>query len=520
MRRDWRTRAASLLLAGLVAAGAARAGDNAALANAGDSVNEDWLPGIETIVYWHWQKHRLGPALTGNASWRHFLEFVEGELTEAGVVDIERNRWQFRRWHPATYEPSADALTVSGRAVPVAAFGANSGATSPEGLTAALTLFEDGRDLAGRIVVMPLTLDPAVAQGLATTDYEYQAPIGTYPWSDDVGRVGPGTTAAKPPDDSIDSVSWRIFPQLMQLPGAVRKAREGNAAGLILIADAGEELAAGLYTFPVPALYDIPTLIVARDPGREVIAAAERGAEATIRLRAEVVESDAYQLIGYLPGRDYGTPDDEVIRLVTHTDGPSISQDNGALGLLGVVQYFAELPREHRPRTLMVYLDCRHYMPGQEHDFAAVDYLARQPEAAANLVAVVGMEHLGQIEYVEQGDELMASGRIDPSMVWTTDSEALMALAKAAIIDNELPSATLRNIFRPGIHGGSQGRWYGMANPERAGGLPAVAIMGTMGGYWGTSSGLARLDPELFRRQVATFVQITGGLMTLEELDR
>lgn len=46
------------------------------------------------------------------------------------------------------------------------------------------------------------------------------------------------------------------------------------------------------------------------------------------------------------------------------------------------------------------------------------------------------------------------------------------------------------------------------------------AIMGTMGGYWGTSAGLERLDPELFRRQVATFVQITGGLMTLDELGR
>jgi hypothetical protein len=40
--------------------------------------------------------------------------------------------------------------------------------------------------------------------------------------------------------------------------------------------------------------------------------------------------------------------------------------------------------------------------------------------------------------------------------------------------------------------------------------------MGTMGAYWSTSSDIARLDPELFRRQVATFVQITAGLMDLE----
>jgi hypothetical protein len=53
-----------------------------------------------------------------------------------------------------------------------------------------------------------------------------------------------------------------------------------------------------------------------------------------------------------------------------------------------------------------------------------------------------------------------------------------------------------------------------MASPDRAGGLPAVAVMGTMGAYWSTSSRIDRLDPELFRRQLATVVQMTAALMT------
>ena len=57
-----------------------------------------------------------------------------------------------------------------------------------------------------------------------------------------------------------------------------------------------------------------------------------------------------------------------------------------------------------------------------------------------------------------------------------------------------------------------------MASPARVGGRPAVAIMGTMGGYWGTSAGIARLDPELFRRQVAVFVQVTAELMAMDDL--
>jgi hypothetical protein len=126
------------------------------------------------------------------------------------------------------------------------------------------------------------------------------------------------------------------------------------------------------------------------------------------------------------------------------------------------------------------------------------------------------MEHLGQIEFEEQGDRLVPSGWVDPSMIWATDHAALHSLARKAVIDNELPSAVLRNVWRDGVHGRRQGRWYGMASPARTGGRPAVAIMGTMGAYWSTSSDIARLDPELFRRQVATFVQITAGLMDLE----
>ena len=58
------------------------------------------------------------------------------------------------------------------------------------------------------------------------------------------------------------------------------------------------------------------------------------------KLEAVVETSEAFQYIAYLPGAKYGTPEDEQIILVNHTDGPSITQDNGALGLLGIVKFF------------------------------------------------------------------------------------------------------------------------------------------------------------------------------------
>ena len=76
------------------------------------------------------------------------------------------------------------------------------------------------------------------------------------------------------------------------------------------------------------------------------------GKTATLRLEATTTTDGVFQLIGYLPGRDYGTDRDEQILMVTHTDGPSITQDNGSLGILAAVRYFSNIPQENRPRTL------------------------------------------------------------------------------------------------------------------------------------------------------------------------
>ncbi|MFW6093521.1 MAG: hypothetical protein ACODAC_06055 [Pseudomonadota bacterium] len=498
------------IVAGLAALGHAAAPDADPAADAGadagaDAVRDVWLPSRAEVVHWHWQKDRHGPALTGNASWQRFMAFLETELAQAGVVDLERNAWSFERWRTSHWpDDSRWSLTVAGRHVEVASFGANSGSTGPDGVTAPLALYEPGDDpesLAGRIAVLRTRLSEETVRALAETDYEYRSPPESYP--------EPG----KPVPKTVDSVSWRIFPQLMQTRELIATARDAGAEGAVLIFDAGREQMAGMYTFPVPERYDVPTLMLDRGAGARVVRAARAGASATLRLEAEVVRSEAYQLVGFLPGRHYGTPQDEQIQLVTHTDGPSVSQDNGALGILALVRHYARLPREERPRTLMVFLDARHFMPGQEAAFPDEDYFVRHPDAREDVVAVVGMEHLGQIEYVENGDRLEQSGRVDPSMIWTTDDPALVDVAVQAVQDNGLPSAAVRNVDRPGIHGRGQGRWYGMASFAREAGLPGVAIMGTMGAYWATSSGVARLDPGLFRRQVATFVQITDALM-------
>jgi hypothetical protein len=471
-------------------------------------VNDDWIVSEAEALRWHAIKDEGGPAQTGNASWHQFLEFTEDELRKHGVVDIERNQWAYDRWHTSEWpDNSGWSLESGGVEIEVASYGAYSGSTGPDGVTATLIYFDPENppvDTADRIVVFKTAIDPAMVDRIANADYEYLSDPESYP------------AAGQPiPAGLTNDSSARIFLELLQVSKFIGIASDGGAAGALFVLDANRDLMAGMYTFPVPRLYDVPSLYLDRERGQTLIADAKAGKSATLRLEAATTESAAYQLIGYLPGKDYGTPDDEMVQLVTHTDGPSISQDNGAFGILAVVAYMSRIPQEQRPRTLMVFLDCRHFMPGREEAFAGEDWFARNPDARQSIVGMVGIEHLGQIEYTEEGDVLEESGRVYTSQIWATNDEVLVKQAIKAVEENELPSAYVRNIAVPGVHGRSQGQWFGMAKYAPELGLPAYGMMGFMGAYWATASGIERFDPKLFRVQVATLVQLTGQLMTM-----
>ena len=66
---------------------------------------------------------------------------------------------------------------------------------------------------------------------------------------------------------------------------------------------------------------------------------------------------------------------------------PSITQDNGALGILAAVRYFSNIPQPDRPRTLALNLDARHYITGMEAAFSDVIWFERHPEICRLVVA-------------------------------------------------------------------------------------------------------------------------------------
>jgi hypothetical protein len=484
-------------------------------------IQDDWLVTAEEAREWALMKHDNLPTLTGSAEWLNYMNFLEATLDTFGVVDGTRNAWQFERWH--TSEDSSQwSLLSDGEPVRVANYGAYSGSTDSKGITAELIYYDHDNppeSIEGKIVVIPTRKHPNPPFG---DNYLINYTFNDYEYATDAQTL-PAPFEFVPPSESFTfDIWWQLAQGLDRIP------REGNAAGAIIVYDMAYERTKGLYTFGVPTLYNSPTLILSRDDGAKVIDDALKGKSATLRLEATVETSEAFQYIAYLPGANYGTPADEQIILVNHTDGPSITQDNGALGLLGIVKYFSNIPQSERPRTLTVFLDCRHYMPGMEDEHATPDWFTRFPEKKSNIVGMIQAEHLGEMDYREVEGHVEPTGHAEQSYLWTRNNEVLITAATNAVSKYGWSRAQLSVPERPGKRGGLQQVWWGVGAIGQADtgyyncdvwhclDLPGFGLGGFLGYYWTSDSGIERWNEDLFVSQTATMTELTGVLMTAD----
>ena len=487
-------------------------------------VNASFMITPNEAYDWHVLKDNGGPCFSGNDSWVAFMTFLEDKFNYYGVIDITKNTWSYDRWYTSEWpDKSMWSLISNGLPVTVASYSAYSGSTPDGGVSAELIYYDPvspptALAMAGKIVVFKTVPHPvdlwalpptsAITYALSFTyqDYEYASNPETF------GNIY--TVVSN--DISITADVWY---QLNQTSNFNKILRDNGAAGGIIVFDMSYERLAGLYQFAVPTLGNVPTLFLDRTSGASVITDAQAsGRSATLRLVSNVESTHTYQLFGYLPGKDYGTAKDEKVLLTTHTDGPAISQDNGALGILAVVKYFSNIPKSERPRTLMIFLDNRHYMPGKEEGWPVGDLPAGMLDS---VVATVGTEHLGQQEYHETGvnkDVYKQTGRVEMSYLWTRNNQTLIDLAIKAVKDNQWPRCQVKAIERPGIHNEHQGTWYGLGNAVKYN-KPGYGTMGTQGAYWSTRPRIEAFNEDLFCSEIATMVQLTGNLMLADIIE-
>lgn len=485
----------------------------------------EWLVTSEAAKTWAEAKQAAGGhTLPGSPSWKTYMRFLEGEFKNFGMIDMFKHQWSFDRWFTSEMpDHSKWSLVVGGKDIPAANYAAFSGLTPPGGVKASIVFYDESqppKDIKGKIVVFKTKPSPKDADMDKTFetlftwhDYEYLSDGDSFP---------PIHTVVTPDK----SVVFDNYYQLKQVRAYRDILKKGQAAGGLFILNGGYERLAGIESFIVPNIYGVPVLILDENAGAQVIAAAKSKKKATLRLEAKTEKSEIYQLYGYLPGKNYGTSNDEFVLLCTHTDGPSVSQENGAIGLLGITQYFSRFPKEERNRTLLLFLDSRHYYPGAEWGSREHDFIPVYPDVAKKVVASMSMEHLGQYEFREKEGKYERTGQPEGVLLWSRNNQKLIDAAIASVKNYALPRTRVTNVERPGVNGQSQGIWYGigaiaLATPNDVPDMPTLnvpgyALLGGMGGYWTTMSQIQNFDPELFVKQVAVATELTEMLMTAD----
>ena len=505
---------------------------------------------------WDWNMFKAagGPTYAGSTGWKRYTDFLVSKMQELGAVDLDYveipydhyivDDWPDRRTHVHDSGMAVEKLVINGTPVPVvASYGMTSGSTPPDGITARLLHYDPAKppaaaDIAGKILVFQTPSYPnppysnAFLDNYTLTDYEWRSP----------GKWAP---LFVPPPTSVTS-SYHCRWVWNQLNGCAAIGIAGRAAGMVVVYDLSPGAAFGLaqrsvYTPDAKAglgakYINCPTLALDRVNGAKVLADAKAGKTAALTLTARFQRDTGKAIIAYLPGRNYGTPQDEQVLLATHTDAMSLIEENGGLGMLGIISYFNQLPRSARPRTLALYFDCRHFMPGGEGSWPQFDYYAMHPERLKPVMATLGMEHMGGRQTIETGPdgnqyvysgERPEDGGVITSLmdVYNNNIWLVEAIARAAT-DNRWPRVDVKaGNVAPGVNGGFQGTVKSPMNKGRAYGIPGIGLAGDWPGGWtqtyaqiDTEAGAHGFDQNYFVQQVAGLSQLAGELMLVRPL--
>jgi hypothetical protein len=507
-----------------------------------------------TALDWADFKSRGGPTYAGTPGGLRYTQFLREQAEQMGLIDIDTvdvpypfytvEDWPDRATHIYGSGKEVEKLVSDGTPVPVvASYGMTSGSTGPDGITAQMLFYDPQHpptkdEIAGKILVFQTAKQPdppysdSFLDSYTMTDYEYRSP----------GEWWPLYT---PPPASVTS-SYKTRWEWNQVGGFARIGIAGGAAGMVVVYDLSPAAAFGLvqrsvYTAdgeagPGATFVNCPTLCLDRVNGAKVLRDAKAGKTAELTLIASFKEVTATEIVGYLPGRHYGTPDDKQIIISTHTDAMSLVEDDGGLGMLGILHYFHQIPQSQRPRTLVFYFDCRHFMPGGESAWEQYDYYVLHPEKLEPIIASMGIEHMGARQTIEVGTggntytyspKGWNAGGVITSLIdiYNNNPWLIRKVAQAAT-DTGWPRVDAKcGDVEPGVNGGFQGRVKSPLNKGRTYGFAGIGLAGDWPGaatqtyaQLDTEAGPHGFDEHYFVRQVAGLSQIAGELMLVEPI--
>ncbi len=470
---------------------------------------------------WHEYKAKLGPIYPGYESFDVFMNWLKSKFEEFGCVDFMEHHWEHETYRVddwPDHDSGAIGLEISGRIVPVGTFVMLSPSTGEKGLTAPLVYYDikkglpEGGRFSGKIVVLE-------ERGYPEKPFD-DSFLASYVVTDTNYRSGPEIPA--PMLEIVDpevNNSWNTRWSFFQWGELLNIARAGGADGLVICSRLTYGTLKGLYDRQ--RRHNIPSLVVDRVTAETVLEAAKRNETAKLTLVSRFFPSDAWNFVCFLPGARYGDPSDEYVSVNNHVDAMSLTQDNGALGSLGIARYFSRIPVKERQKTLLFCIDSRHFIEGFENGYFRHDPYQVFPELREKVTVTVGLEHMGEMEAAEDytANDMIPTGRPEYSFMKADDNDFCSRILIAAAIDSGLERADIKIDGRPGIHGKYKGLVRAVqASVHRLG----KCVIGEAGNWPGahtqTYSGMKFFGEKKFRDEVHAWTQVVGCLMETDSI--
>ncbi len=499
------------------------------------------LPSLNEIWSWHQLLAGMGTRYTGSNGHAKFTQWLHDQFLTVPDFQLHIERITFHRWLAENWSLRIDQNATAGPSgqVPVSYYYPYSGKTDPNGVT-------------GRLIDLgpytPFSYTRAFWQRAAGEIALVRVPASML--SLDIGAVPTGgfehgksliqTLAQYESDASL--VTNPVFQGILAAVPLLH-AKEANVRGVICVwTGMSDDQVANQYNpittrypnkqgLPVPNDPGCPALWVGDSTGSFLARSASIGdAKVTLILTASITPGATTDTIwGVLPGS--GADHERGLIINSHTDGPSVPEENGALGMLALAQYFAQ---RERNRDLIFAMVSGHFqLPQFIQDIpngrfvigndATSLWMAQTPAIYQNALAGLTMEHLGCTMWADDaGGQYAPTGNYDWSATYTTQRRG------SANVSNVEQQAYLNALHATDSAGTNVGRtvtalpeplFFGEGAPLYAGGLGTVSLCSIPSYLLQAGSrthpellNLDKLNPQLVYGQIQTFARTISML--------
>jgi hypothetical protein len=253
-----------------------------------------------------------------------------------------------------------------------------------------------------------------------------------------------------------------------------------------------------------------PTLYVGNSTGETIrsLLADDQIETMTVVLDAPSVQSPTFTLIGHLDGK--ATTNDTIL-LYTHSDGPTIIEENGPIMMLTLAEYFArQLPNIN----LDLIMTTGHLSGGKLNES---DWMGQRPDLMANARASINIEHLGAIEWKDvqtpDGPKYTATGRLEPMWTFANSSHASDNMRSVYLESFDGSPDFLRMaLLDPRVVNGKRSQWYGVGGSSTLGhsNIPTVGIIPQPDYLWAsmTDGGWSKYDQDQAVAQLEVLINV------------